>query len=272
MRIPALFMIGLTTFTLAETANAQYRYRQNYDNYNSSYSDNFPNWYLALNGSVSFVNEVEINGNNGDFDTSLSGGNVALGYRPNRTGTVLDNMMFELSLGYYATEADLADAKLKNITPFLNAYYSFDTGGRLRPYIGAGIGASYATLDDDRRRFRGFLTDQDGDGITDSITRGETIQNPDGSVTQTPDQPNFILDDVGNRIPVYEEGSDDSDFVFSYQLMAGLSYEFESLRNTELVVGYRFLDSSDMNFDLSGTQNNFDFTSHNIDVGLRFRF
>jgi len=61
--------------------------------------------------------------------------------------------------------------------------------------------------------------------------------------------------------------TDDDDFAFGYQLMAGASVEMQNGR--EFVAGYRFLDGQDLN--VSGGRD-FEMGSHNIEIGYRMPF
>ena len=61
--------------------------------------------------------------------------------------------------------------------------------------------------------------------------------------------------------------TDDDDFTFAYQLMAGANVEMNN--GHEFVVGYRYLDGEDLN--VSGGSD-FDLGSHNIEVGYRMPF
>ena len=65
--------------------------------------------------------------------------------------------------------------------------------------------------------------------------------------------------------------SDDSDLVGAFQLMAGLGYDI-SPRAT-LTLGYRYFTTSDPDFVLApGQFFETEFTSHDIQLGARFRF
>lgn len=56
---------------------------------------------------------------------------------------------------------------------------------------------------------------------------------------------------------------DDDDFVFAYQLTAGLGYELSAKTTVEIT--YRYLDTSNNDFDL-------DYSSQNVYAGLRYKF
>lgn len=74
------------------------------------------------------------------------------------------------------------------------------------------------------------------------------------------------IDAVGG-IPV---NLDDDDVVFAYQLGAGLGYEISS--STVVSVGYRFFGTNDPKFSSGGFTDETEVMTHNVEVGLRFRF
>jgi opacity protein-like surface antigen len=115
----------------------------------------WPNWYVGVQGSVPFVNETDVNVNGTkagevDFDTGYGIGG-SLGYTPGPNGNFLDNMRFEAEYFYRnneldgfsagGTSAQIAD-DISSDTYMINAYYDIDTGSRLTPYVGAGVGFS----------------------------------------------------------------------------------------------------------------------------------
>lgn len=60
-----------------------------------------------------------------------------------------------------------------------------------------------------------------------------------------------------------------TDKLFNYQLMTGLAFQFEELPQTEWTIGYRyFAPFSDLTLD--GAE--FEFDSHAVEAGARFRF
>lgn len=60
----------------------------------------------------------------------------------------------------------------------------------------------------------------------------------------------------------------------AYQLMAGLSYKPDSWQSTELNLGYRFFDTSQLRFrDRStGVVTSADVTAHGVEAGVKFLF
>lgn len=67
--------------------------------------------------------------------------------------------------------------------------------------------------------------------------------------------------------------SDRTDNVFAYQFMAGLSVAPVSIPYTEWSLGYRYFAAQDPSFSGGGIGFKLDdVTSHNVEVGARFRF
>jgi opacity protein-like surface antigen len=59
----------------------------------------------------------------------------------------------------------------------------------------------------------------------------------------------------------------------AYQVMAGVSYEPKMLRNTALSLGYRYFSLFDeAEFGAGASQTAIDYSSHNLELGARFRF
>lgn len=77
---------------------------------------------------------------------------------------------------------------------------------------------------------------------------------------------------LGRILPFGTNG--DNDTVFTYQLMAGLSYAPTMIPDTEFLVGYRYFAPADASFDLvAGGSTEFqDLESHVLEVGGRFKF
>ena len=75
--------------------------------------------------------------------------------------------------------------------------------------------------------------------------------------------------DIGSvaSIPV---NFDESDWVFAYQAGAGIGYNLSATATVQL--GYRFFGTSDPEFESAGVTDEAEFHSHNIEVGVRFRF
>jgi opacity protein-like surface antigen len=63
---------------------------------------------------------------------------------------------------------------------------------------------------------------------------------------------------------------DESDWVFAYQAGAGIGYNISPTVTVQL--GYRYFATSDPEFESAGVTDEAEFQSHNIEVGIRFRF
>ena len=65
--------------------------------------------------------------------------------------------------------------------------------------------------------------------------------------------------------------ADDEDWVFAYQVGAGIGYEVTP--TTVVSLGYRFFGTADPDFtDVTGVPFDAEYQSHNIEIGLRFSF
>lgn len=66
---------------------------------------------------------------------------------------------------------------------------------------------------------------------------------------------------------------DDSDNALAYQFMAGVGYAPRSLPNTEFTLGYRYFATDDLEFSNNASAAvDYEYSSHNIEVGTRFKF
>ncbi|MDY6941714.1 MAG: outer membrane beta-barrel protein [Pseudomonadota bacterium] len=119
-----------------------------------------------------------------------------------------------------AVELDELGGDVSQWGVMANAYYDFDLGSPVKPFVGAGIGAAQINADVDL-----------------------------GSVD--------VIDDDSTE--------------FAYQLTAGLMFEVSP--NLMITGAYRYQATSDAEFeDELGTTVDFDWASHNLDVGLLFVF
>ncbi len=65
----------------------------------------------------------------------------------------------------------------------------------------------------------------------------------------------------------------ESDRVFAYQFMGGLSFAPQSIPLTEWNLGYRYFATQDPEFQTSGGSVQLkDYNSHNVEIGAKFRF
>jgi opacity protein-like surface antigen len=102
-----------------------------------------------------------------------------------------------------------------------NMWYDFDMGGKLKPFIGGGIGMAQVEAD------------------IDSIA----------------------------GIPVSLSGDDT---VFAYQVGAGVGYDVSD--KVVVTLGYRFFGTADPEFESGSTTVEGEYQSHNIEIGMRFKF
>ncbi len=158
--------------------------------------------YLEVFGGADFPPDLEWNNFDYEMDTGYSYG-AALGWN------LTPNWSVEGEIAYH--QADYAcctsNASLLNLS--VNGYYTFETAGTIKPYLGVGIG--YGEL-------------------------------------------------------AYESGSQIEDWVFTYQVMAGVRAAVTG--STELVAEYRYVGAD--NAQASGTD--WEYQAHVLSAGLRFNF
>lgn len=197
-----------------------------------------PSWYVALGTSVNFVEDstyAEKTGTapiRGTLETKDGYGITgALGYRPRNTGTLADNLRFEVEIGTRSNETDkFVSSGSGTITAFsedvvadtlmANMYLDMNLGPNWRPYVGAGIGGARVKLE-------------------------------------------------SNSLNINDE-----DMVMAYQGMAGLYYTPTSFPAADIGLGYRYLGTSDPNFNInsSGRRIDAEYSSHSLEVGTRLYF
>ncbi len=195
-----------------------------------------PSWYLALAGSVNFVEDADLETDgaavpvNGtlEFDEGY-GISGAVGYRPRRTNSALDHFRFEAELALRDNELDqfvdnigttVLNDDIQVQTAMINMYVDLNLTRNWRPYFGAGLGTAR------------FHVDSEGLGI------------------------------------------DDEDTTFAYQGMLGLYYTPPDFPVAEFGVGYRYLGATDATFNsnqLGGTTD-IEYESHSLEIGSRFYF
>jgi len=66
--------------------------------------------------------------------------------------------------------------------------------------------------------------------------------------------------------------TNDSDSEFAYQGMVGIGYSPDTIPNTQWTLGYRYLATSDPKFAAAAGSINTEYSSHNIELGAKFRF
>lgn len=75
------------------------------------------------------------------------------------------------------------------------------------------------------------------------------------------------VDDFATLIP-----GDDEDTVFAYQGMVGVSYAPSSTPNIEWNLGYRYFATEDPQFGVTAGSVDAEYSSHNAEAGVKFRF
>ena len=130
-------------------------------------------------------------------------------------------------------DAVRASGDVAVLSAMVNGWYDLELGGKWLPYIGGGVGV--ARVDVDLR------------------TSGQAL-------LQGPTRPSTDLSDS-------VEGDDT---VFAYQAGAGLGYRISDA--TTVIVGYRYFGTSDVKFTNDGDKTKLETGSHNVEIGLRFRF
>jgi opacity protein-like surface antigen len=160
-------------------------------------------------------------------------------------------------------------------------------------FPGCGLGASLGTFINERLRVDGQIfyqryvfgeftragVDEGGDGDVDSLAFMANLFYDIGSGGRwTP----YVGAGIGWALVRYDVDAfggpftdvpfiDDEDGVFAYQLMAGVTLNVRD--GIGIAFGYRFFATSDPELtDLSGRRFDTEYMSHNIEVGLRFRF
>lgn len=121
-----------------------------------------PNWYFNVHGELSWVADTDLKIGGGkvgtlEMDLEYAAG-VAIGWQPSPDPTsFLGNTRYELELMY--REVDFNNLTGSTIAPggfggseesyvaMLNAFYDFDTGTSITPYIGMGLGMAYQMFD-----------------------------------------------------------------------------------------------------------------------------
>lgn len=117
-----------------------------------------------------------------------------------------------------------------------NAWYDFDTGTKWVPYIGGGLGML-------------------------------NIRFEVGGSLTVPPLPPLTSQPTGHTF-----GGDDTDWVFAFQIGAGVGYRLSD--SVVIQLGYRFLDSSTIEFQWeNGTKVDDPHAyNHVLEVGIRYRF
>lgn len=200
----------------------------------SHQQDNWPNWYVGLTGSLSWLQDADVDSNTTAREISFDNGwgiGGQVGYRPATSVAPFNNMRFEAEIFYRSNDIDEISFttgttggrdELQTVSYMVNALYDIHTNTQWVPYFGAGIGWTQAELD------------------TNS--------------------------GLGNT-------RDDEDSVFSWQFLLGLGYTPETMPQTQFNLGYRYLGMQDIELAGAGTNRyDLEYNGHNFELGAQFRF
>ncbi len=179
--------------------------------------------YAELSGGITMAPELDTSGLTNDIETGFNVGG-ALGW------TLAPEL--DLGLDVFYTQSHFGgpfvsgDSHLESVSFMLNGKWSFDCGGKWRPFIGAGVGGAQITM---------------SDGVFNFL----------GSTAFT----------------------GDSDIVFAWQAMAGVSIPVADQIDLTLTYRYQGADDADLTITNGvGGQLHLsqEYQSHNLSAGFRF--
>ena len=120
----------------------------------------WPNWYVGLSGSVSWLPDADIDGAAVNTEVAYNtgwGAGASIGYMPSAEIPFFNRMRYELEVFYRSADIDsfkgVAATGFDNVSSvsyMANAIYDFDTGTQFVPYIGAGAGMSDVEFGNDK--------------------------------------------------------------------------------------------------------------------------
>ena len=150
--------------------------------------------------------------------------------------TFTDIMRGDITLNYKSLKTSEKDptiaSKMKSVAALANAYYDFDLGNKLTPYITAGVGADYSIIDLPK-------------GFNIASVFGAGVKNADGTITP------LIPDDAANMtingktvVSVNEVSANKKKIKIAYQAGAGIAYNVT--KNIALDLSYRLSDVAAM--------------------------
>jgi outer membrane immunogenic protein len=193
----------------------------------------WPNWYVGLNGGVSYMQDSDLSGGyTGSAETGLGyGAGVSVGYTPDYARSSLGKARVEAEYRVQKNDFDSGTVNgvsqtiggdITTTAAMLNGFYDFALeGSRVSPYVGAGVGIANTNVE--------------------TTLAGNAVNNDDN--------------------------------VFAWQLMTGLGYSPESMPFTIWSVGYRYFTTSDASVsDAVGTSVELQNNHHNLEAGAQFRF
>ena len=200
--------------------------------------------YASLGGLYVLPTDSDTSYSEGDFKLT---GTIPLDSGPGFTAAIgygaPDGLRGEIEIGYRSSSWD----ELSN----LNLSYQ---GGSVAS-DDLSIGGDLTTIS---LMANGIMVFDASWGVKPYVGAGVGFAQHDASTDA------FTLTNNGDSYPIESSSSDDT--VFAYQLMLGVAYPLSE--KAEARFGYRYFATGEA--DLDGTKA--DYASHNIDVGILFRF
>ena len=160
-----LLMAGVATVLFAANANALDF--QQYVSVKGTYND--------MSNKIKWTNFEEGNTGKEKLDDEVLGASFAYGVK---TGPVRTELEFKLLQDAEAKNNDNNKIKIENKSIMLNAYYDIDTGTKLTPYVGAGLGMShqqYKVKADDIKKSSDEFAWQLGAGVSYAATDNVSV-------------------------------------------------------------------------------------------------
>lgn len=201
----------------------------------------WPNWYVGLHGAMAFVSDTDVESNPGGVsgfsnDAGMGYG-VALGYRPATTDPILNKFRFELEWHRQTSDVDKVDSNRG----------AFNGDGET--VASAGLFNVYYDF---------VMNGKDGQPFALAPYVGAGL----GWANVKIDGTSVFLGNVN-----------ETDNVFAWQFMTGVSYAPQFLPFTEWTLGYRYFDTANPSYSYLGASTfDIDYASHNLEAGIRFLF
>ncbi len=200
----------------------------------------WPNWYVGLHGSLDYISDSTIK-DNPVVDSYTSdngiGYGASIGYRPATDANIIRNMRFEVEWNQQTSD-------MKEVDSIAGAF-SGDGQTRVSAFMG-NVYYDFVSLD----QFQQPKT------LVPYIGAGLGYAS-------------FVMDDSGTSFG----NVTDKDNVLAYQGMAGVSYAPAFMPFTEWTLGYRYFATKSASFAyIAGGNFDVEYSSHNIEGGVRFLF
>lgn len=194
-----------------------------------------PSWYGALHGSVNFVTDSTLH--------EVRGAGLS--------GTVTFDNDYGVSLAV-GRSMGIQTSMLSNVRLELEQSHRVSNAAKFIPNTGTAV-----TLDDE-------------------TTMQTTMVNGYADFDSgAPWKPYLGLGLGLGRMSVNSTtlNVDDTQAVFAYQGLAGMTYQPSSMRNAGIVFGYRYLGAMDPTFtSASGSEIDMEYAAHILELGARLRF